>query len=707
MSLKITCFFLILFPSLAFGQEYFFENSVKVFQDVEYIKNPWAGGINAAHINSIDLDLDGEEDLIVFEKTDRSILTFLLDNSGEYVYAPEFINLIPKITGWILTRDINGDGKKDIFTADPLGIRVFINNLPYGFDLYPVAPLLTKNLGENINIYTSERDLPIIQDVDDDGDLDIVHVQFSGTTLEWHKNLQVEENLTDTIKFVKQSDSWGNIRICGCENILSNSEQCPPPAGRIDHATGHALLLLDMTGDGNKDLVFSDSECGNLRMIVNTGSNSSPDFEKKATSVPGVNVTMPFPVPFYEDVDQDGVDDLILSTNSALLNNFSVDYKNSVWLFKNSGTSQKPGFSHVKDNFLQSNMLDVGQNSKATYFDLDNDGDKDMVISNLISRISNSFLTGFSYYENIGTYSEPEFSLVTRDLFGLSALSFYNFKQQFFDVTGDRKPEFVFSATSLVGGETNIYYFKNIGQINFNTDFELQVLHERIPFDANFLLHDLYSDGIPDLLITTSIGISRYESQNKEFILADTKFLSLGSSINGLEVADIDGDGNEDFIYSRHGEIKVIYDYIKNTFSEYLVLLDGKNGNLIEQNIGSKLQITAEKLLGNNVPELVIGNNKGGLTLLKSNEAVEAEPVDPILVFPNPILKDKDLILKSRRNLLLYILSADGRIIVGPEYLPSFELYSFNLSKLAAGMYIVHVLVDQETSWQKKIVVVK
>lgn len=706
MSLKLTCFLIFLLPVIAYAQEYFPEPSVNVIKNNELLKNPWASGINAAHINGLDLNVDGTEDIIIFEKSTSALLTFIHEGSSGFKYDPQFIPLLPKISNWILTRDINGDGKKDIFTADPLGVKVFLNNLPEGFVEYPVAPLLTQTSLGKINIFVSQKDIPAIQDIDNDGDLDIVNFQHSGTTLEWHKNLQVEENLTDTIKFEKQTDQWGNIRICSCNSFVNSDEQCPPE-GRIKHAVGHAILLKDIDGDDDLDLIFSDSECNNLHLVKNNGSSSNPAFAKKRSSFLSENISMPYPAPFLIDIDQDGDDDLVVGTNQATNNNFRVDYQNSIWLFTNNGSDDNPSFNFQQRNFLQDQMIDVGQNSSVTFFDLDNDGDDDMIVGKFLDR-TNDFRTGFNYYENIGSYSTPEFQFVTDDLYGISSFLLYNLKPQFIDVTGDRKPDFVFSGTHLYDPGTSIYYFENTGLVRFNTDFELKVLLQGLPFNSNYLLDDIFSDGRLDLLVTYNSRVARFERVNGNFVVTEENFRDLPNAVNALEIADIDGDNTKDLIYSFFDEVKVIYDFENNFSAETdLKLLDSKGGDPLDQSLGNKLQIRARKILGNNIPELIIGNNLGGLTFLKSTDAY-ADPIeDPLLIYPNPIFPDDNLKLQSQRNLLLYILNSEGKILLGPTYLPAFELYRLTLDNLAAGMYIIHVLVDNETSWQRKFMITK
>ena len=703
MSVKIVCFLFFLLPVVASGQEYYLDNSVKVITNGEDIKNPWVSGVNSAHINDLDLDLDGDPDLILFEKSSSSVYTFIRNENNELIYSPEFINLIPKISGWFLTRDINNDGKKDIFTADPLGVRLYTNKLPLNFEQYAVAPLLTETPSGVSNIYVAKDDLPAIQDVDFDGDLDIINFKFSGTTLEWHKNLQVEENLTDTLKFKKVTDSYGEIRICGCSNFTSTENDCAPE-GRQKHSQHHALLFLDVDGDNDLDLMFSDGECADLHVAKNTGTRKDPVFSKHRSSFKNY-IPMRFPVPFLADTDNDNDQDLIVGTNSILENNTTIDFQNSVWLFENIGSNENPNYNLETKSFLQQEMIDEGQNSKAVLFDLDNDGDKDMIVGKYLST-RDDYLTGFSYYENTGSFDQPEFTFVTDDLFNTSNYLLYNLKPQFVDVTGDTKPDFVFSGSSLYNPDTRIYYFENTGKVKFNSNFELKELYPGLPFNGNFYIDDIYQDGQLDLLITLSGRVARFEREYVDFIVKDENFLSLPPSVHGLKIDDINGDFMKDLIFSQNGKIKVIYDYQQNTSVSDLILLDSEDSE-ISQSFGNRLQIETQKLLNNNIPELIISSNTGGVTVLKSREAYYDPVEDPLMFYPNPVIENNTLKLQSRRNLLLYILNSEGKILIGPTYLPSYELYDIAVDNLASGMYIIHVFVDEETSWQRKFVIIK
>lgn len=705
MLTKLFIFFFSALSFTAFSQQYILDQTSEVIINNTKLNFPWVGGLNSAQINMIDLNLDGRKDVIAFEKSTLEIFTFLATEKATYKHAPEYAALFPDIFGWIITRDFNGDGKNDIFTSDPLGIQLYINELPSGFKKYHVSPLLSKGNTGPVNIYVTEQDLPAIEDVDGDGDLDIVSVQFSGTSLEFHKNMQVEQDLKpDTLVFQKETENWGDIRICGCNNIVDKDENCPEN-GRVEHSVGHSLLLLDLDGDEDMDLAFSDSQCNNLQFLENEGTaeravlNTNP-----LNGILQPTPNMPYPVPGYADVDHDGIKDFIISPNNIANFRYSLDFSASVWFYKNTGTTRQPVFSLQQQDLLQNEMIDVGQNSYPVFYDLDNDGDSDMFVGKLVD-YKNNFRTGLSYYENVGSYGKPVFRLVTKDVFSFSSFSHYNIKPQFVDITGDRRPELVFSATDLISGITSIYYFKNTGQVIFNSNFEAKIIKEAIPFNSNYLLHDVDDNQIIDLLLTTPSGIQRFEKNNDNYELIEEAYLNLPMNTHNISINDIDGDGNEDFLYSVLGRAYVIYNFKNNSGSAEELSFFSSQSQEESTSHGHLLQIQPVKLLGNDLPELVIGNNTGGLKIYRSQNAVSEPERDPFALFPIPADQDENLHFQAKRNMLLFVVSADGKVVIGPEFVPSHKSFEIQLRNFSAGIYVIKALIDDNTSWQRKFVI--
>lgn len=74
---------------------------------------------------------------------------------------------------------------------------------------------------------------------------------------------------------------------------------------------GAPITLHDVDGDGDKDLVMGTVAAADMRLFINTGSASTPDFEEVSSDL---NVaTAGWAAPTFADVDGDGDDDLIVA----------------------------------------------------------------------------------------------------------------------------------------------------------------------------------------------------------------------------------------------------------------------------------------------------------------------------------------------------------------------------------------------------------
>ena len=77
---------------------------------------------------------------------------------------------------------------------------------------------------------------------------------------------------------------------------------------------GAPLVLHDVDGDGDKDLVIGTRSASQLRLLRNIGSASTADFQE-VTNSSGIDVTSTgWAAPTFADMDDDGDDDLIVVT---------------------------------------------------------------------------------------------------------------------------------------------------------------------------------------------------------------------------------------------------------------------------------------------------------------------------------------------------------------------------------------------------------
>ena len=333
-------------------------DSILVTQAGDTLDNPWAGGLNFCQYSSIDLDLDGKDDIFIFDRTGDRISTYLnLGGLGEtkFKHAPEFVNDFPLLQGWAILRDYNCDGLEDIFTfgAGPNGgIDVYKNTstLQNGLQFQLAQHILRANVTPNStniidDIKVTSVDVPAIRDVDHDGDLDILTFNVGGTTVEMFRNLSQDQfQNCDSLKFTLETTCFGEFT----ENTLNasitlNTPCAPPPVvegntnftERSRHA-GSCLECINTDGDADEDLLIGDLTSNHVAYLRNGGTTSNALMDQVDASYPSYDTALNmniFSCGYHLDLNNDGNRDVIFSPNaSATVENF-----NSNWMYLTRG----------------------------------------------------------------------------------------------------------------------------------------------------------------------------------------------------------------------------------------------------------------------------------------------------------------------------------------------------------------------------------
>jgi hypothetical protein len=702
----------ILVEATAMAQfTYQMDQSVLVEINGQGLSMPWAGGLNSAQVNTMDLNNDGHQDLVVFDRTANKVITYLAEGQA-YRYAPNYESLFPaEINQWFLLRDFNCDGKKDIFTSDPFGIMVFVNTTqsgnPLSWRLFnPGFPLLTVGFSGSVNLKVNQSDLPAIDDVDGDGDLDILNVRFVGVgTVEWHKNLSMERTgRCDSLQLQRITQTWGEFEECTCGKIAFTGEKtCAQllSGGRTQHTGGKALLSLDFNNDGSRDLFFSEESCTNLYLLTNSGSSANSAMTSFSAFPSGSALSLPFfPAPYNEDVDFDGLRDLVVSPNLASRNSLFIDFSKSLLFYKNTGTAQQPQFTVRKNNFLQDLMIDVGDFSIPAFMDTDGDGDQDLFVANHIKANAATIYQ----FENNGTPTVPSFRLISEDFFGLSILNSYNMKIQFADMNADGTLDLVFSSTSKVNGATTIQYVANSANDKFLvTDAVVKQTNFAIAQNENWLVEDVDQDGLNDILVGNDIGgIEYWKKQgadgNNNFTLTTNGFLGIDGGTDrqnlSLAAADLDADGRADLVTGDQRGILSIYADFRsqnsNLTSASNILFNDLTKKYESRNLGGRIWPTIVNIFNTNKPSIVVGNTMGGIIILKNDEGKELPEQPEISIFPNPYpsANTNPLTIKSDRNIVVQIYNLLGQRLSDSYFIPANQDYHMKTELLPAGMYI-------------------
>lgn len=699
---------------------------------------PWAGGINSVKGAEFDLNNDGVNDLLLFEKHGNRLLPFLnlgLEDNVAYVYAPEYRHFFPDLHNWVIFKDYNGDGKTDIFTYGLAGITVY-ENISTEEEIH--FQLVTEQLQSYYyngytNLYTSPDDYLAIEDIDGDGDLDILNFWILGKYVHYHRNYSMESyGDADHFDFRLEDECWGHFEEGGESNAIILNSAC----GQKDEPTRHVgstLLVYDFDNNGLKDLLLGDIDYPNLVLLLNGGTlqdawMTSVDTLFPTTSEPVWLYSMP--VVGFVDVDNDVRDELLVSPSDPSLTK-SQDH-HSLWLYRyDEGAEQ---YRKVTEDFLQNQMIDVGSGAMPVLYDWNGDGLTDLFVANYgsydSSRLINGFLTSYysssiSYFRNVGTMTNPVFQQVTDDFGNLKRYGYTALCPAFGDVDGDGR-------TDLLCGisDGTLLYFRNLGD----------TLPEFAPPAPNYAgidvgdfatpqLFDLDRDGYPDLLVGNRRGrISYYRNVAPS---GDFDFQYVTDTLGGIDVRDADvsffgycvprffrnaQDETVLFCGTEQGDI-VYYDLIDNNLSGTF----RRKEVALNETVGESLYPIAEgirsapavaDLNGDGYPDLLVGNYAGGLSLLMGTIppllaiTEPTLPSQPLKVYPNPTSASVTVVLPPETcNLTpeIRVFDVYGRLFDIVETCHGASL-QIDLSHYAPGVYFVNVYQGQQMSHGAKVV---
>ena len=228
--------------------------------------------------------------------------------------------------------------------------------------------------------------------------------------------------------FIKESNNQNSVIFS--DTCLFNTNTPEKLIGGDKHLGGSSLFTLDIDSNGTKDLVIGGSSYNNLLLLL----NSDATLDYTASSILAQHIDFPatytnsiaveienYPAGYYIDVNNDGVKDLIGTTNALSLTKNSL----SVWCYLNGKFNNKPEFNFLTNSFLQEEMIDVGAGSHPVFFDYNQDGKKDLIIGNygeFNSSVTDKYVASLWLYENTGTLSIPRFELVDTNFADISGL---------------------------------------------------------------------------------------------------------------------------------------------------------------------------------------------------------------------------------------------------------------------------------------------
>ncbi|MFZ4800347.1 MAG: FG-GAP-like repeat-containing protein, partial [Bacteroidia bacterium] len=247
------------------------------------LKYPFVGGFQKPQFNKMDLNNDGQKDLVVFDGIGNKIFTYLWLNNS-WVYAPKYEKIFPPISQWLKLLDYNCDGKEDIFTASGsayainTGEYVTSNSIRYyqntstgnTFSFIQKGNcLLHTNDGNDYCIEFMSIDLGVIDDINNDGKLDVLGCPSGSNRFDYYENIiPIGNNYCDSISFKWKVQDWGHFSY-KVNSFGFNFAQASYYIFKKKKDGGSSFALLDIDADGDKDFIFGDKLFPTLIYVKN------------------------------------------------------------------------------------------------------------------------------------------------------------------------------------------------------------------------------------------------------------------------------------------------------------------------------------------------------------------------------------------------------------------------------------------------------
>ena len=344
------------------------QNLMERFDGIKFIINgsesmsPFNGGMDNAILQFIDIDGDGKKDLFTF---DQDTTLYFYKNTGTSqnaaftLMSKKFLNL--NLRNWFHFVDIDNDNDYDLFGGgEGQTIRFYKNN---GSTTSPQFVLEVAQLKTNTDTaIITDQGPPSLMDMDNDGDKDLLLGNFLIGKTQFYRNTGTAQN------FNFQFESMANQ--IGIDSLGQSS----------------APVFVDIDNDNDYDLFAGDWN-GRIHYYENTGNASNFNFQFRSKFYNGIDVGDES-IPRFYDIDGDNDFDLFIGRRDG-----KISY------YRNEGNATNPNFVLQTDNYKN---INTGRNSNPEFVDIDNDTDGDLFVGNIKG--------GFYFYEN-------------RDVIGIQTIS--------------------------------------------------------------------------------------------------------------------------------------------------------------------------------------------------------------------------------------------------------------------------------------------
>ncbi|MCI5057349.1 MAG: T9SS type A sorting domain-containing protein [Flavobacteriales bacterium] len=691
-------------------------DSTIVFESSDTLKLPFAGGLNAPEFSEFDLNYDGTMDLIIFDREDNKIRTFINKgslNKTDYVHEPIYEKAFPDtLKFFVLTYDFDDDGKMDIFSYYDSGIATYKNQGSASngivFQEFTDSVIISDYGTQFKRIGILGTDIPAFSDVDNDGDMDILTFELQGLQMEYHQNMSVETyGNADSLIFSLADPCWGKFEENFNTNAVTLNTFCKGGGG-LRHS-GSSVLALDLDGDSDKDMLLGDLTFKNVTGLINGGDSLSSLIDSQDTKFPvyAGQINILFPANYYMDINNDGIKDLIAATNSTN----SSPNKSSAWLYLNSGANDSANFNFIQNDFLQEEMIDLGSGARPVFFDFNADGKLDIIAGNDGYYQGNGIYNSrLAVLENKGSTTDPVFEIVDQDYLNLSSLGLRSIHPTFGDLDDDGDQDMIIGEL-----EGFLHYFENSAGPNNPVQFSLTTANFMsidIGRSSTPFLYDVNGDDKLDLVVGEESGNVNYfenlgTKQAPMFSASPTDntfgdIEVMPECCTGYTVPHMTKNSQNKpmlFVGTEQGNI-IVYDNIENNLSGTFTIIDTIPTN------GEFISVSAGNLFNNLGNDIVYGQSTGGFAILKQksdyNLSVQEPIHKPFSVYPTLVKNNLHINTSIHGNFSLKMIDISGRVIWTKNNIDMESV--FNISDHKSGMYMLEIWEEQNIIQSLKII---
>jgi len=444
--------------------------------------------------------------------------------------------------------DLDGDGDGDLYVGEHDGYLNVFENLGGN----PPNWLCLTTALDSIDV--GKQNAPAFWDIDLDGDLDLFIGEEDG-------NIWYYQNVGTPAapQWSFQTSNYGLIM--------------------VDH---HAIPFFhDLDADGDDDLLVGHNN-GGAALFLNAGSPGSPLWSYQTAYYQNINVGSKSAAVVF-DVNGDDLGDL-----------FMAGLEGRVHYYRNSGPPQNPSYLDMGV------IYDVGNNAIPTLWDLDDDGDLDMMVGEADGNVN--------YLTNTGSPTAPDWTFTQLNL-GYFDAGFYS-KPALVDIDDDGDLDLFIGKVP-----SGMAFLENLGTPDSAAWNLVTTSYENINLSLQEApaFADLDDDGDQDMLIGSEDGTLTYLQNigTPQVPVWDSpvyNYAGIDVDYNSAPAfADVDNDGLLDlFVGSYAGTLRYLHNNGTPSAPSWMDL-----GNYPGIDVGAYSAPAFGDLDGDQDLDLLIGN--GGL----------------------------------------------------------------------------------------------